>query len=703
MLGPTTIGGRCAFGALMLLLSSANAVDCSSWYESAAHGAGFRSVADFGAVGDGVTDDTAAMLAALDHERGGAGDFDKAPAVVYVPPGTYAVSDTLVLWYWTSLQGSASCPPTILLLPGSPGFGDEQAYKPVLATTAGYNLAPVNASTGYNHSWWSGDDIDANCNFYTQLHHMNIVIGAGNGGATGVLWRVAQQTSMRDVGVDATHGAVGIDIGMPPGYAHGGRGQGGGGTVEHVRVVGGRYGLRGCASQWLLREVDVSGASTACVWISSWVYSLVGLRARDCPVGLLLTGSRTAVLLDSTFSNHTAAAVAIDGAGGNSTLVLDNVTAGETPWVVRGLLPTVDTGGGFYSRHVDSWYAAPQGAGLVFEHGAPLPVPAGPLPPQRVAGPLATVPSRARPPFGPRYVSALDHGAAADGTTDDTAALRQALAAAEQAGVATVFLPGGSYLLSDTLVLGSSTQLVGEALTRLVLAPNASGFGDRLRPKVFVATPDDAAATTTLADLMFEPREGNAGAVLLDWRAGAASSVYDVSFRIYEPVAVALRIRGNGGGLFTNVWGWGGDHNQTTMGETNVTTRVGLLVNGTHQPLFLVGTAFEHHVEVNYHFANSANVLAVAADQESAYFPPWASSSMGCIIENCSNLLVHGSDFNNWFGKSEQLVRVTGSTNVSMYAMHLEQSGPTAVGGDRPVSTGALVGGHKGMVADVNI
>ena len=100
--------------------------------------------------------------------------------------------------------------------------------------------------------------------------------------------------------------------------------------------------------------------------------------------------------------------------------------------------------------------------------------------------------------------------------------------------------------------------------------------------------------------------------------------------------------------------------------------------------------------------ANSRNVLAVATDTENAYFPPYASSSTGVIVENCTNLLVHGSDYNNWFGSSEQLVSVTGSTNVSMYAMYLNLGGPNAIGGDRPVPKGDF--GHgSGIVADVHV
>jgi len=682
--------------------ASGPSLNCDSWYETAVHGQGFRSVKDFGAKGDGVTDDTVAIRRAIDHGRGGKGDFDKSPAVVYMPPGTYAVSDTLVLWYWTSFQGSATCPPTILLRPHSAGFGDTGAFKPVITTTAGYNLDPVDAATGYNYSWWLGD-IDANCNFYTQLHHVRVTIGEGNDGATGVLWRVAQQTSMRDVHVDATHGAVGIDVGMPPGYAHGGRGQGGGGTVEHVRVVGGRYGVRGMASQWLLREVDVSGASVACVWMSSWIFSLVGLRAHHCPVGLLLTGTRASTILDTRFGNTSTAAISI---ADNSTLVLDNVSAVNTPWVVQGLLPTQSAAAGaaaVRSLHVDSWHAS-FSAGLAFEHGVALTGPgalSGFLTPQRGAGSqLATVPTRARPHFGPRFISALDHGAAADGVTDDTAALRRTLAAAAQSGVSTVFLPGGQYLLSDTVTLGDNVQLVGEGLTRLILAPHSRGFGDRRRPKALIATPDDAMARVVLADLMFEARQGNPGATLLDWQVGEASSVFDVSFRIYEPVATLLHIHGNGGGLFTNVWGWAGDHNQTTMVETNVTNPVGLLVEETQQPLFLVGTAFEHHIEVDYHFKRARNVLAIATDTESPYFPPFASSSMAVLVQNCTELLIFGSDYNNWFGRSESLVNVTNSANVSMYAMWVAESGSTAIGGDRQVPKGNL-NGARGIVADV--
>ncbi len=53
------------------------------------------SVKDFGAVGDGVADDTLAIQAALTHAK-----------AVYVPPGTYRVTGTLTVAYGKTLQGA---------------------------------------------------------------------------------------------------------------------------------------------------------------------------------------------------------------------------------------------------------------------------------------------------------------------------------------------------------------------------------------------------------------------------------------------------------------------------------------------------------------------------------------------------------------------------------------------------------------------
>jgi hypothetical protein len=71
----------------------------------------WRNVKDFGAVGDGVTDDTAAInLAISSGGRCGAncGSSTVVPAVVFFPPGTYLVSGEIIMYYNTQLLGDVS-------------------------------------------------------------------------------------------------------------------------------------------------------------------------------------------------------------------------------------------------------------------------------------------------------------------------------------------------------------------------------------------------------------------------------------------------------------------------------------------------------------------------------------------------------------------------------------------------------------------
>ncbi|MGQ9733409.1 MAG: glycosyl hydrolase family 28-related protein [Candidatus Zipacnadales bacterium] len=92
----------------------------SSWFERTRHGPTFRNVKDFGARGDGVSDDTDAIQRAIDFERGV--QYEKKPAFVYLPAGRYVVSDTLILWKWTHLVGEAKPSPDDCSCPAGPRF-----------------------------------------------------------------------------------------------------------------------------------------------------------------------------------------------------------------------------------------------------------------------------------------------------------------------------------------------------------------------------------------------------------------------------------------------------------------------------------------------------------------------------------------------------------------------------------------------------
>ena len=108
----------------------------------------FRNVREYGATGDGQTDDTAAINAAIaagDRCGDNADSCTTAPALVYIPrtcyhlrrrpdrtAGTYKVSAPIVSFYNTHLVGSATDRPRILLAPEFQGIAaiDENPYRP---------------------------------------------------------------------------------------------------------------------------------------------------------------------------------------------------------------------------------------------------------------------------------------------------------------------------------------------------------------------------------------------------------------------------------------------------------------------------------------------------------------------------------------------------------------------------------------------
>jgi glucan 1,3-beta-glucosidase len=79
---------------------------------------------DFGAKGDGVTDDTAAINAAISAQGScgpGCTGSTKTPVLVYFPPGTYLVSSPIIDFYYTQLIGNPSCMPVIKATAGFTG------------------------------------------------------------------------------------------------------------------------------------------------------------------------------------------------------------------------------------------------------------------------------------------------------------------------------------------------------------------------------------------------------------------------------------------------------------------------------------------------------------------------------------------------------------------------------------------------------
>lgn len=656
----------------------------ASWYGSAAHPASstaFRSVTDFGAVGDGVTDDTAAIQRAANHNVGATNA--KAPAVVYFPPGTYLVSDTIVMWGYSELRGCSTSRPTIKLAPGAAGFQNASDLRPVVATNSGFNL---NLTQGMPK--WYDNPLMSNFMFYMHFHSINVDI-SDNVGAVGVYWCPAQQTSLRNVDIIVGRGFSGIDICQLDNYTHqGGGGSGGGGSIEDVSVSGGEYSIRGMSSQFAFRGLRLVGARTAAVLLEhfAWIFAFVDVFVSSTPAFLL-----TYDLSDRHSTSVTIIDAVLDNIGGPAAIVLDRqgnpvflqnvtLTGSSIPSAVVANTSRVG-GGGVLTTWLDSssttierWSGywdgdAPPGVGL-FVGGARLPGTRAALP----GSPRRPLVSRPRPYFDDLAAAPcnaiVDCGATGLNVSDDTAALQACIDKCPA-----VYLPYGIYRVSDTLTLTPKTALIGEMLTNIFLVAGAPGFGDTGSPKSVLDTPDDPAASVRLTDISLNAGLGNLGAVMIRWRCGGPDSgLWDVNVNISSNIFYGIHAVGSGAGVISNVHIWGADHSWwDNGGMTEDRAEIGFLGESAG-PITSYALISEHHTRNMIRITGAARNYDMVISQTEQYQYPMPNANLTVHIAvdgGASNITLYGALSCNWWNPPVlQLMTAFGvGPNVSFFGL----------------------------------
>lgn len=169
----------------------------------------FRNVKDFGAKGDGVTDDTAAIQNAISSggrcAPGSCASTTVTPAIVYFPTGVYMISASLIDYYYTQVIGNPNCMPTIRAFAnftGGLGLIDGDQYQ------AGGVLG-----FGSTNIFWRQIR-----NFY-----LDMTLIPASSAATGIHWPTAQATSLQNIvfnmsqAAGTQHQGVFIESGVSPG------------------------------------------------------------------------------------------------------------------------------------------------------------------------------------------------------------------------------------------------------------------------------------------------------------------------------------------------------------------------------------------------------------------------------------------------------------------------------------------------------
>ena len=121
------------------------------------------SVKDFGAVGDGIIDDTVAIQAAINYSA----YTPNAPKNVFMPSGKYKITDTIQIGY-----GTGSIPYVYITFEGETSYGNQGSLpltglfptfndRPAINVQGGRRVAIKNISlTGVNYVWANANSIN---------------------------------------------------------------------------------------------------------------------------------------------------------------------------------------------------------------------------------------------------------------------------------------------------------------------------------------------------------------------------------------------------------------------------------------------------------------------------------------------------------------------------------------------------------------
>lgn len=600
----------------------------------------------FGVHADGRHDDTAALQRAIDLVGA-----DEGGGVLFVPPGTYLLSDTVYVWPGVRLLGFGPDRPVFTLAENTPGFqeGDDRYLLFFSGGRASDPSAPPRDGTPGT--------------FYSALSNIDIDIKHGNPAAAAVRFHVAQHCFLSHMDLrlgDARAGLVDI-----------------GNLVESLRFEGGQIAIDTARSApgWPITVLDCTfeNQKVAAIRTREAGLSVVRPTIRNVPAAVVMDVDTPDQLWisDGRFENITGPAIVISRPQSARTQVsIENIACSNVP-VFASL------------RGSDSQTTAPDQRYLVgsFTHGLHL---GGAGSPRKILTrvdiqrtdvlPPAIESDVPRLPPPSTWMNVRSLGAVGDGKADDTTALRNAIATHR-----VLYFPPGWYNVSEPLELRSDTILIGlhPALT-IINLPNDTPAFEGGGPSVpIISAPRDG--TNIVSGIGVYAGERNPRAVAMKWSAGEHSMIDDVRFhgghgtRIpgreysrygdrdhWNTQAASLWVTSGGGGTLKNIW------------TPNPHARSGLVVSDTSTPGRLYAMSAEHHVDHEVIIENAANwrFFALQFEEEREEGP----KTLPLKINNCDNLLFANTFFYrvvSSFVPAPFAITVEDSTDVRFRNVHV--------------------------------
>ncbi|KAK2750071.1 hypothetical protein FQN57_004563 [Myotisia sp. PD_48] len=603
----------------------------------------WRNVRDYGAKGDGVTDDTEAINRAIsDGGRCGAncGSSTIYPAVIWFPGGTYLVSTSIIQYYNTQFIGDPLDLPTILAASSFVGLG----------------VITSDVYVSENEQWYINQN-----NFLRSIKNFIIDIRLTNPYAyvCAIHWQVAQGTSLENIvfymlfNSDVPHNTQqGI-------YME----NGSGGFLSRLWFIGGNFGAYFGNQQFTTRGMEFIMCKTAVQVHWDWAWTMQGYLIDSCTTGLAITGGAggpgstgqgvgSLILVDSEIYNTPNAIVTSLYAENSTSLLVQNVIFTNVQTAIMDIITGDILMAGGDTVSVNSW-----GFGMIsnasgigsFVNGEDIPM-------NRSKALLEPwIPSTFFTRDRPRYyelsagqiINVKMLGALGDGKSDDAPVLNAILALAANIS-SVVYIPFGIYMIKDTLHIPVGSRIVGQAWSQIM----ATGpkFADMKKPHVAVQVgqPGDI-GIIEIQDMLFTVSGPTAGAILVEWNVHESTqgsvAMWDSHIRVggaigsklqrqqcpkssgaINPNCIAasllLHLTPKSTAYLENIWVWVADHDLdvVTQDQIDVYSARGILIES--QLAWLYGTTSEHNVLYQYQLSGAKNILMGMIQTESPYFQP---------------------------------------------------------------------------------
>jgi hypothetical protein len=572
---------------------------------------------DFPVHGDGIADDSATLQQAIDKvaSSGGGG-------VLFIPQGTYRLTKTVYVWPGVRLIGYGSSRPVLTLGENTPGFQEGTGkYMLFFAGGRGRNDGPPqDGSAG---------------TFYSAVSNIDIEIAPGNPAAVGIRFHVAQHCYLAHMDFRLGSARAGLeDIGN---------------EVEDLHFHGGQYGIttRKSAPGWPILVIDCTfeGQSVAAINDQEGGLTLVRPQFRNVPTAVSIApGSPEQLWLsDARLENIAGPALVISNENNARTEInLQNVACEKVTTLAsfrESGKSTAASGSAYivdrftYGLHITGLGADRQiKTALTTHEVTALPAP--------IESDIPGLPDPAT------WVNVRTLGVTGDGKTDDTAALKEAIARHK-----TLYLPTGWYCVSDTLTLRPDTVLIGlhPSATVIGLPEKTPAFQEAGEPKPVIEAPKGGSNIVT--GIGVYTGAVNPRAVGVKWMAGANSMMDDVRLlgghgtrvpgergfgrlgnrEAWNTQPASLWVTNGGGGTFKDIW------------TPSPYAQAGLYVSDTSTSGRVYAMSLEHHVRNEMIIRNASNwrFYAVQFEEEREEGP----KALPLEIDHASDLQFA----NTWF------------------------------------------------------